>query len=219
MSSTNRGGQRLADDYYATPSFATRAIIPHLNWIKAKTVLDPCAGDGAILREARSCHPEVEARGIELDPVRANKAGCHCYCMDALTTDWGSPDITIFNPPFLLSQEFIDKALRERPRGGEVAVLMRLGMLAGQERATFWRFSPADIYVLAKRPNFTEYLRYSKEAGEKPCGFAVPNTKNGTCKRPFGHEGDCLTCGGDSADYCWAVWGPGMVGRWSRLDQ
>lgn len=48
MSSTNRGAKRVKNDFYETPSWCVEAIAPHLP--KYLTVLDPCAGQGAILR-------------------------------------------------------------------------------------------------------------------------------------------------------------------------
>ena len=45
MSATNRSNVRVASDFYATPAWCTRAILPHL---PVTSVLDPCAGDGAI---------------------------------------------------------------------------------------------------------------------------------------------------------------------------
>ena len=49
MSSTNRGGQRMPDDDYATPAWATRAILPHLPTLRRAHVVEPFAGEGAIV--------------------------------------------------------------------------------------------------------------------------------------------------------------------------
>lgn len=42
-----------ACDYYATPAWATMSIMPHVTWTCPGIIIDPCAGDGAILRAAR----------------------------------------------------------------------------------------------------------------------------------------------------------------------
>jgi hypothetical protein len=67
MSSTGRSAVRREADYYPTPSWVTRAILQHLPI--AGSVLEPCAGDGAIVRELLAAGAEVDA--IELDPERA----------------------------------------------------------------------------------------------------------------------------------------------------
>lgn len=42
-----------ACDYYATPAWATASIMPMVIEMRPDVIIDPCAGDGAILREAR----------------------------------------------------------------------------------------------------------------------------------------------------------------------
>lgn len=156
MSSTNRGSARAADDFYRTPGWVTRAILPHLDISSHDTVCDPCAGEGAILREIARGTPW----GIELDPERAHECDgvCSCRAGNALApAPWGvtAPDVVIMNPPFSLALEFCERALREVVPGGTVAALMRLAMVAGQKRAAFWKAHPADVYVLPRRPSFT----------------------------------------------------------------
>lgn len=50
----------------------------------------------------------------------------------------------------------VERALGLVARGGHVALLLRLSMLAGQERLAFWRQHPArHVWVIADRPDFT----------------------------------------------------------------
>ena len=73
MSATGRnvaGHERAADDFYETPGWCTRAILPQLG--TPATVLDAGAGSGAILREAATFWPSADVQGIELDE-RANR--------------------------------------------------------------------------------------------------------------------------------------------------
>lgn len=161
MSATNvpkRDGTtrvRNADDFYATPPWVTRAILPHLDLYTS--ALDPCCGDGAILRELRG-----EIHGIEIDNGRAlacvesdprlvGMVNNH----DALLTQWPSVDLIITNPPFALAKEFLTLALEEAGPRTEVAFLLRLAFLEGQSRAAFHRAHPSDVFVLPKRPSFT----------------------------------------------------------------
>lgn len=146
---------RNADDFYATPSWVTRAILPHLG--PYTSALDPCCGDGAILRELRG-----ELHGIETDGGRALacvESDLRLVHMvnnhDALVTQWPAVDLIITNPPFALAMEFLKLALEESGGRGEVAFLLRLAFLEGQARAAFHRAHPSDVYVLPKRPSFT----------------------------------------------------------------
>lgn len=182
MSSTNRGGQRHPDDFYATPAWCTRAILPHVLTSEARRVLDPACGEGAILDVVAGASRAM-VYGLEADPARAATArgrGFDVECCDALTLPGWAADVIVMNPPFSLALEFVQRALCQR--GATVAALLRLAFLASQRRAAFWRAHPADVYVLPKRPSFT---------------------------------GDGRS---DSADYMWAVFGPGRGGRWQVLD-
>jgi len=165
MSATGRSDVRRADDFYATPAFCTRAILPRLS--PFSTALDPCAGEGAILKVLDDSVLKKRWSkywGIELDHKRAmqcRQVANGCTHADALTCpnhwwlDVNEPfDLIITNPPFSLAQEFIEKALASGAK--EIAFLLRLNFLGSQKRAAFWKKHPCEIYVLPKRPSFTE---------------------------------------------------------------
>lgn len=203
MSATGRnlaGNERRADDFYATPAWVTKAILPHLVKdlpVVDSDVLDPCCGEGAILkvcREVRATSPAMAAhgmnlRGIELDRPRGDTcraAGFPCEIGDALLRDfdedgWGGPNLIITNPPYNLAQSFLERAFDEVGAGGTIAFLLRLNFLGSQKRASSHRAHPSDVYVLPRRPSFTG---------------------GGT----------------DATEYCWMVWGPGRGNRWWMLD-
>ncbi len=153
MSATGRnlvGNERRADDHYATPAWATRAILPKLRL--RGSILDPCAGEGAILRVLADLGHEV--CGVELDAERAAKAGASCR--DALGSEaWPACGTIITNPPYCRAQEFIERALRETRLECDVAMLLRLNFLGSQKRAAFHRAHPSDVGVLPRRPSFT----------------------------------------------------------------
>jgi hypothetical protein len=152
VSVTGHNPVRHPDDYYATPSWCTRAILRYLP--KFRRALDPCAGDGAILAEVRATYgARVEVEGIEIDKARAKAAGARCA--DALKVDWPNVDLVIMNPPFKLAMEFVEASLRQVVPGGTVAVLLRLAWLASQKRAAFLRANTPSVYVLPRRPSFT----------------------------------------------------------------
>jgi len=219
MSSTSRGGQRLADDFYETPA---ESVVPLLRWLgdrlhKSFRILDPCAGRGAILRV---CYEhDFGVIGMELDPDRAAVCDATYGCKNANALDksieWPVHDAIVTNVPFSLSDEFLERILAS---GKPAAVLHRMAFAAGQERSAFWKAHPAGMGVLPTRPNFTKYLRWHKGMPGRACRLDVQHTKNGKCARPQGHDGDCLTCSGDSADYAWFVWGMHLDKEWERLE-
>ena len=181
--------ERRPHDYYPTPAWVTRAILPHLvsRLVTSTDVLDPCCGDGAILREVGRAVGRGRVLGIEIEIARAEVAASACTdipsTVDALTFDWPQVDLVLTNPPFSLAMEFVERALvMQRRHSGTTAMLLRLAFLESQGRAAFHRANPSDVYVLPKRPSFT---------------------------------GDGKS---DSSAYAWFVWGPNRGGRWQALE-
>lgn len=177
---------RPVDDYYVTPEWVTAAIVPHLP--RGQVALDPCAGDGAILRVLVAA-PYRTLVGFENNVRRASDASdvdpsLHILTVDALGAEsWGAFDVCVMNPPFRHAHAFVARALVEAlPQRATVAALLRLGFLASRKRAALHRAHPADVYVLSRRPAFT-----------------------GTSRT-------------DATEYAWFVWGPGRGGRWQGLD-
>lgn len=161
MSATGRsasagtGHVRHPDDFYRTPAWCVRAILPHLDMPADADVFDPACGDGAILDAIREALPNAATYGIEIDWDRATLARRHnVRAADALTLgpDWWDVDFIVMNPPFRHAEAFVRKALAH---AGTVAALLRLSWMASQKRVAFWREHPADVYVLPKRPSFT----------------------------------------------------------------
>ncbi len=212
------------DDFYRTPAATTRLILPHL--AEPEIVLDPCAGDGAILDVVRDELPNATHYGFELDPARAAKSGS--YVGDALTRgDWRhpalrpahAPDLILANFPFTLAMPFLLKSLAEVAPGGDVAVLLRLAFLASAERRDFHRAHPCDVFVLHQRPSFAASLKCKNRRGaplQRPPAclwklmLPIDEPRPKVCP-VCGAGVDCTTS--DSADYAWMVWGAGRGGR------
>ncbi len=225
MSSTNRSAVRQPDDFYSTPGWATRAILPHLDL--SGRILEPGCGDGAIIRElVRAGVSPNRICGVELDEVRAHRCLENTrVCVhrgDFLKFPWSDPeryDLSIGNPPFSHAKEFVERSMK---LSATVCKLLRLNFMGSQERAPWHRKHPADVFVLPRRPSFTESLRWSAERGERRCALLVsppkPTSKPVRCDRAGGHDGDCLKVGTDSCEYMWALWGPGRTGKIAVLD-
>ncbi len=156
MSATGRSPVRRVDDFYETPAWGVRAIVPHLGLRPSDRVLDPCCGRGAITQALPS---DLDLVGLELDAGRASEAaslGHTVQCRDALAPEpWPAHRVLLTNPPYRLALEFVERALREAAPRGVVAMLLRLGFLESKKRAAFHQQHPADVFVLSERPSFT----------------------------------------------------------------
>jgi len=172
MSSTNRGYDRHASDYYVTPIqpiydffnafLAAESEAPE--YIKIiqqpdKGVwLDPCAGGD---EKHPMSYPTV-IRDL-FDPYSLNTLDIR---EDSLARDKGDylklklafkPNFIITNPPFYLAKEIIEKALDDVADGGYVIMLLRLNFLGSRGRYEFWqKHMPKYIFVHHQRMSFTE---------------------------------------------------------------
>lgn len=216
MSATNRSDVRVADDFYSTPKWATLSIKRVLDDRPWADMVDPCAGDGAILDVFGDL-----GTGIEINRDRAMKCGTRCQIGDALAPerDWGEPDLIVTNPPFSLAMAFAERALDEVREGGTVALLLRLSWLASGERKTFHEAHPCDVYVMSRRPAFAASLKCKPKEG-RSCGWHVMQALDAERVKA------CPDCGShvsvttsDSADYGWFVFGPGRGNRWFMLEE
>lgn len=166
MSATNRGSKRRESDYYPTPPWVVRVFLRYLIAHGRLTPqemagwwIDPCAGDGAIIRAARSvdgmgdstwiagelrgeCRPLIEASGADM-----------LYIRDTLVNPVPTWDgiITLMNPPFSLGLEFVRQAIERTSR---VFSLQRVNWACTVKRYEFFKAHPPDVYLLAQRPSF-----------------------------------------------------------------
>jgi hypothetical protein len=111
MSSTN--GKVQPRELYPTPPEVVDALLAKLTLRPTDKFLEPCYGTGAIfdkidLPQSQKSSAEIE-KGI-----------------DYLTTDFGTQDVIITNPPFSLTEEFIRKSLSELAPDGTMAYLQRV---------------------------------------------------------------------------------------------
>jgi hypothetical protein len=152
------GHVRHADDFYATPAWCTRSVLETLDLKDGLRVLEPAAGEGAILRELLGANPRMKVQGVEVDEGRMTRASSLCRVDHSSFIGWKSRtkfDLVITNPPFALAMDFIQASLPLLATTGTAALLLRLNWLASMKRASFLtRFCP-DVFVLPRRPSFT----------------------------------------------------------------
>jgi hypothetical protein len=153
MSSTNRGSNRDGTDFYRTPMHAVEALVKAIK-IPDPT-LDPCAGDGALIRAVKDLPGRMGGRfrGMEIDEhlVAAARADDlvvnHC---DGLAASWRHENV-LMNPPYKEALEWVRRGVDAR----SCTALVRLGFLASKKRREFWLENPPTaIVILTRRPSF-----------------------------------------------------------------
>ena len=169
MSATNRGAERRADDFYATPPWCVDSLLrgcalPGGRW------LEPTAGDGAIVGEVLRHRNDVEWHLVEsrAEEIHANggllqrmlrddfdaSRVASVEIRDFLTMPAPTQlyDVALGNPPFSLALEVVQHAMR---MSRIVCMLLRVNFLASQKRREWMQANTPSIYVLPRRPSFT----------------------------------------------------------------
>lgn len=229
MSAEGRGARGIELDNYPTPSWCVRRMLEAAPWnaegAATRPILEPCAGEGAIVRELKKAYPSSELCAWELRDTRAAlySAGANLtWIGDALAsgTHWPAIEygmgLCLTNPPFTLWHEFAKRAVA---CSRWTALLLRIGALAHCRRHGL---PTPSLYVLPDRPSFValwkcagggrvrreqEDTRFLTNA---PCGWQEYRDPNESTR---GQR--CPDCGGkisrtasDGSEYAWFVWGP-----------
>lgn len=157
MSSTHRSNCRSLNDFYGTPPYCVGLIWPHVR--TSGPILDPCAGDGSMVRFLRAQSPTSVINAIEIDAERAPRVdGANSVIRENFllmpTEMIPQAELVITNPPYSKAIEFVERSLSVATR--TVAMLLRLNFLGSMKRYEFFRSAMPDVYVISKRPSFTD---------------------------------------------------------------
>jgi hypothetical protein len=164
VSSTNRGKTRDRADNYPTPQWVVRRFLEAVP-LPNGTWLEPCAGDGAIIRAVHQVldPTKLQWTAVELRAAPIKKLKELIIDDGVIHGDFLAPELSesnrgfynvaITNPPFSLAQPFIERC---RFMAHHTVMLLRLNFLSSQGRAAFMRESRPDVYVLPNRPSFVE---------------------------------------------------------------
>ena len=153
---------RHLSDFYVTPARTLEVLLDRVP-VPPGAILDPCAGDGALLRVLRTAYPDrlLEAVEIREEERRALVRIADLVTIaDVLTWEPSRAYGTIItNPPFSLAQPMIERIETFAARMATppmIVLLLRLGFLASQKRRDWWQSRlPSALYVLSERPSFT----------------------------------------------------------------
>ncbi|MCA1021494.1 hypothetical protein [Halobacillus litoralis] len=119
-------------DYYATPEWATEALLKRERF--EGKVLEPCSGAGAISKVLEKQGYEVESSDIREDEHVYGAKG-----IDMLKMEGTEAKNIVTNPPFFMATESVEKSLDLIPDGGKVAMILKLQFLEGQKRYEFFK--------------------------------------------------------------------------------
>ena len=137
------GYERNADDWYVEPPWAVDALIAAERPFVG-TVLDPCCGEGNIVKRLEAAG--VRAVGGDIKP-RWDRAVIHHF---SGSLEGYKPDSVVSNPPYNLAQDFVGCALKHTQ--DRVCVLLRLAFLEGQKRRAWFEATPlARVWVSSRR--------------------------------------------------------------------
>jgi hypothetical protein len=214
MSATSRGSERIEADNYPTPRWATARALDALTRhyyldLAFASILEPCVGEGAIVRELRSRGARGRIVGLDIRPdaipYAAASGANQVVVMRAQDYAVLGPrfDLAITNPPYNEAEEIIKMM---RPSARYVATLLRSAF-----KLNGFREDMPDELKLPQRPNFVAAYRCKVK---KPDGGRVDGCGWET-KVPLAVRfKQCPDCGSlelqrstsDSSEYSWFVW-------------
>lgn len=167
MSATNRGAVRNERDFYPTPLESFTPLLPYI--VGTKEVWEPASGDGRLVQSMQDYG--IKAWGSDLCPQRETDIKADFFKMDLMGLFELDKECSciVTNPPFNMAQDFATHALELTD---EVSMLQRINWLGSQKRKAWWQaHQPAALFVLSKRPSFTD-AGFTGKSGTNSCEYA-----------------------------------------------
>ncbi|RNB59397.1 hypothetical protein EDM57_04445 [Brevibacillus gelatini] len=160
MSAKNRGAKTKPFDFYPTPiDVVDKLLIKHK--IQDGTILEPCAGNGVIIKSLRNYGYTNKIIANEIRKEEESNlihSGADEITYDDFLLKYEvdkSVKTVITNPPFTYAKEFLEQCFKLYPNA-EIIMLLRLAFLESKKRYEFWQQHPVSkLYVLSERPSFT----------------------------------------------------------------
>jgi predicted RNA methylase len=132
---------RMEEDFYSTPEKATIELLKRE--IFEGNILEPACGTGAI---SKVLEKQISNTIISKELIDRGYGEVGVDFLQSTETY----DNVITNPPFKISQDFVEKALEVSKN--KVAMLMRLQFLEGKKRKQlFDKNPPSRVYVFSYR--------------------------------------------------------------------
>lgn len=140
-------------DFFPTPPFATRALCEDVlirrlgglgHALKSQSVWDPCAGEGHMAEVLREYFGQLYASDVH-DYGKGYAVGSFVGQGLDIARHPGKPDWIIFNSPFNLAEEFLERAIAEAKVG--VAALLRTVFIETDARYSFYQRHPLTLFA------------------------------------------------------------------------
>lgn len=151
----DRVGRHL--DFYQTPASVVFGLL-NTGFFSGNNLLEPSAGQGAIIKEVLTRFPNISITAIEIQSEFKDhliQIGVKTIIGDFLTIEPSSFDRIIANPPFSQAEDFVRHALKFLSKNGKMAFLLRLPFIASVKRhLLFKEHQPSQVLVLSQRPKF-----------------------------------------------------------------
>lgn len=159
-------------DFFPTPPWATRAlckyVLPRLiatPLLAKMSVWEPCAGKGHMAEPLREFFKKVHASDV-FDYGCGYDVGSFVGEGPDVAQCPFRPDWTIFNPPFRLAEEFLDRAIDEAEVG--VAMLARTVFIETDTRYQFYERHPLTLFA-----PFAERVAMTKDVWDPDASTAT----------------------------------------------
>jgi hypothetical protein len=160
MAGGNPKAGRHTNDFYATPSEVTVALLRRLR--PDGPVWEPFCGDGAIAKVLTAHGVEVVATDL-VDRGYGGHGGGH----DILASKCLLAPNVVSNPPFDIAPDVIDHVMAMQP--AVLALLLKSTFWQAKRRLPlFRRHRPSAVYALSWRPDFAD-----KGAPTMECSWVV----------------------------------------------
>jgi hypothetical protein len=152
--SVSDDGARNANDYYPTPAWMTLSLLAH-HRIDG-TVLEPCAGDGAVARVLEQSRHVTRVLTNDVDS--RHQATFHHDAAGLGLELWLEPDVmyvdwVVTNPPFNIAFQIIERAVL-LPRASVAMLLRKTFLEPTQERGAWLAAHPPTRIIGLPRHSF-----------------------------------------------------------------
>ena len=193
MSQRNSEYERRERDLYETPTWVTRALVPHIS-SRVRIIWEPACGVNGKMVEALN-DKGFDVFSSDIEPNGPQMPSTDFLRQMEMPNSLPWCDAIITNPPYELGTEFCEHAVRLMERaGGFVAMLMRTDFDHAKSRTHLFRDCPA----FAKKVVLMKRIAWFVEANGKP--KASPSFNHAWYIWDWRHEGPPVIAYGPSED-------------------
>ena len=153
MLGAGKKSDRRELDFYPTPPDCTHSFMAFMReqgyFLNPITILEPCAGDGAMSKVLESCGHNVTSTDLRTEDIYGKGGVDFLQMAPDFFNQYGA---VITNPPFNISEKIIKHAFRFAPI---VAMVLKSQYWHAKSRYHFFmKNPPAYVLPLTFRPDF-----------------------------------------------------------------